>query len=133
MPHGFSFFTAVKISTTILMLLVWIFLEKNGLRMSIGYHPLLEVRHFVFALFLLTGYYIIRKLKWHSFPLLKPFIVFSSLSYGIYLLHVPMKMICLNYMQNEAISLILAFFLTIILAYMLNNLLTHRQSIAKAG
>lgn len=78
----------------ILLMTLWavpIFIAKSeGEKLGIGVHPILELRHYLYSfLIILTG------VMWHRFRfvglriLLKPFMIFAPISYGIYVFHAP--------------------------------------------
>ena len=61
---------------------------RAGGRLLMGYHPLVELRHFVFALIALLLAFVWRQLRWWGFDwLVAPFLVFAPVSYVIYIAH----------------------------------------------
>jgi peptidoglycan/LPS O-acetylase OafA/YrhL len=55
-----------------------------------GFHPILELRHFVSALVIVVGAGVWQSLRWVGFRwLVAPFAFFAPISYGIYIVHVP--------------------------------------------
>ncbi|HYM36292.1 MAG TPA: hypothetical protein VET48_12895, partial [Steroidobacteraceae bacterium] len=55
-----------------------------------GFHPILELRHFVSALVIVVGAGVWQSIRWVGFRwLVAPFAFFAPISYGIYIVHVP--------------------------------------------
>lgn len=69
-----------------------IFVQRaEGVKLLSGLHPVLEVRHFAFALIVLIGSIVWRKLNWRGFDLLiKPFLLIAPISYALYISHLPL-------------------------------------------
>lgn len=105
----------------LLMILVWLLIFGIQRKISIGYHPNVEVRHFAFCLLIFIIYMLMRRFKFRYIPYLKVFGVFSSFSYGIYLLHVPMKILCTYIVPNIVLALSFAVILTFSIAFCLER------------
>lgn len=59
-------------------------------KLLLGFHPVLEVRHTLFALFAVIGALIWKSASWFGFNLLlKPFALLAPISYTVYISHVP--------------------------------------------
>lgn len=56
---------------------------------SIGFYPILEVRHFVSAIFFIIVAFIWFKNNWIGYIFFKPLESIAPFSYGIYVLHIP--------------------------------------------
>ena len=111
---------------TLVMLIVWYLVERKVPASSIGYHPFVEIRHFLFALLLIIVYLLMRKFHF-GFILLKPFAFFAPISYCIYLLHVPMLKLSRHFFNITMMNLLIAFISTLLLAYVLERKLIKRQ------
>jgi peptidoglycan/LPS O-acetylase OafA/YrhL len=58
---------------------------KTNQKLTLGFHPILELRHFSFAILSAFAW---RHIKWAAFnSLVKPFIIVAPISYTIYILH----------------------------------------------
>lgn len=65
-------------------------LWQSGGELSLWRHPLLELRHFLTALLILSGGLAWNAIGWRGFyPLLKPFERVAPISYGLYIVHKP--------------------------------------------
>jgi peptidoglycan/LPS O-acetylase OafA/YrhL len=79
----------ISLGTIVLVLTIDVYLARlGGDRITLGLHPLLERRHFAFALFAMVFALIWRASQWVLFDtLIKPFALFAPISYTIYILH----------------------------------------------
>ncbi|MGQ7846336.1 acyltransferase family protein [Granulosicoccus sp. 3-233] len=65
--------------------------RADGVRLLLGTHPIIEMRHFVFAFVALVGALIINRLSWAPFDIVtRPFLIFAPISYALYIVHVPL-------------------------------------------
>jgi len=65
--------------------------RAEGTKLLLGLHPVLEVRHFMFALVAVLGSVAWRKINWIGFDLLfKPFLFLAPISYALYISHLPL-------------------------------------------
>jgi len=61
---------------------------QKGSAVKLGIHPILEIRHFAFALLVLIGSVIWYQNKWRGFDLIfKPFLILAPISYVVYISH----------------------------------------------
>lgn len=78
----------------VLMLVLWaipiVLAKMNGQKLSMGIHPFIEFRHYMYSFVIIfTG------VIWYRYrfvglkTLLKPFLYFAPISYGIYVFHAP--------------------------------------------
>lgn len=92
----------------------------EGFPITFGRHPVLEVRHFAFALFALIVALVLHKTSWRPFDLItRPFLIFAPISYALYIVHVPLarNATYLDFVENAwlrwfgyiAICLVVAF------------------------
>lgn len=111
----------IIILTLFCILLLFQVITYRG-KLYFGIHPILELRHFSMALILIILGIVWQNLSFFSFQYtIGWFSIFAPISYGIYILHIPI-MISFNIFQginNSAIELILSLALTLLLAYLL--------------
>lgn len=82
--------TTLLIIVSILVINVWL-QRSAGMGITLGRHPLLELRHFVFALVCLVAALVMHKVSWAPFDALtRPFLVFAPISYVLYIVHWPL-------------------------------------------
>ena len=76
----------------------------EGFPLTFGRHPVLELRHFAFALITLIGALALQRFGWRLFDrVTRPFLVFAPISYALYIVHVPLAYNAhyLNFIKNE--------------------------------
>lgn len=80
------------LSAIVLLLLLNVYFQREGgVSLLLGRHPLLEVRHFLFAFIALVVALIIHRVSWSLFDVItRPFLIFSPISYALYIVHVPL-------------------------------------------
>lgn len=62
--------------------------SKTDQKLTLGFHPILELRHFSFALVAILAAFIWRHFNWIAFKaIVRPFVVVAPISYTIYILH----------------------------------------------
>ena len=89
--------------------------------LSLGTHPILEVRHFSACFFLLTLGLVWKNLKWIGFiALFKPFSTIAPISYAAYVFHYPIVAVVLSasLFDNLFLNCTLAVFATVIVSYL---------------
>ncbi|MDD2808230.1 hypothetical protein [Rhodoferax sp.] len=79
----------VALSCTVLILGVGVYLDhRAGRTASLGVHPILEFRHFAFALVVILGALIWQRIAWFGFDsIFKPFLLLAPISYSLYISH----------------------------------------------
>lgn len=90
-------------------------LEGNPL--LLGHHPLLELRHFLFATIALVLALIWKSLKWIGFDvLIKPFEILAPVSYAMYISHLPLmaKAQYLDFISHDLVRWV-AYFLVVLI------------------
>lgn len=95
---------------------------KSGAQITFGKHPVLELRHFVFALVALISAILWHKLHWRMFDLLiKPFMVFAPISYVIYICHWHLfaRADYLEFVGNSYLQWALYFLIVIVVSYLI--------------
>lgn len=128
MRNGNISFKAVKLPLLSLLAIVavlfvhMIISRYSGQPLFFGIHPVLELRHFSFALLTL-----IIAIKWHSvgWPLfnsiIKPFAVLAPISYTVYILHVPVmtQSNFLSWIESPLVQWLGYFVTLIVLSYLI--------------
>jgi peptidoglycan/LPS O-acetylase OafA/YrhL len=69
-----------------------VFIQKQqGVNLLLGIHPIIELRHFVFAVAALSIALMWRRVGWVGFnALVGPFVVLAPISYTLYIVHSPL-------------------------------------------
>ena len=89
-------------------------------KLNVEAHPVIELRHFFFGITIITIGILWRRIKFIGYKyILKPFLLFSSISYGIYVFHAPLtyRNSSLFVSGNLPMDYLIGFIATIILAY----------------
>jgi len=112
----------IKIASTFLIsvaLLGLHFYTHDG-SFAMGYHPIIELRHFIYAFALIVLGLIWKRLNYIGFSkTVGLFTIFAPISYGIYVFHFPLIMkYDFGLFDNIIYQYIFAFILMIILAYL---------------
>ncbi|MBI5692936.1 MAG: acyltransferase [Verrucomicrobia bacterium] len=86
---------------------------------SVGEHPVIELRHYVYCYLLLVCGLIWRRMGWRFFNrTLLPFAAIAPISYAIYVLHYPVVVkYTFSALKNPAFNLALLLFVLCLLAY----------------
>jgi len=88
---------------------------------SIGFYPIIEVRHFFSAIFFIMLAFIWRKKKWMGYNFFKPLESIAPFSYGIYVLHIPIitifGSIVINHIKYILIQFTLITLIVLLIAY----------------
>lgn len=128
MQHGNVSIKALKLPLLSLTLIVAVLFADtiislySGQRLLFGMHPVLELRHFSFALVTLVV-----AIRWHraGWPLfdsfIKPFAVLAPISYTVYILHVPImtQSNFLYWIESPLIQWMGYFITLIVLSYLI--------------
>ncbi len=82
----------VALTVIVLILGVNVYLQQaEGAFLTPGIYPLIEMRHFAFALFSLVSALVINRISWVPFDFVtRPFLIFAPVSYALYIVHVPL-------------------------------------------
>jgi len=112
--------------TTLQAINIWWYFEAHGQLPGFLPHPVSEFRHFAFALFIvLTGLVWLRLgaplYNW----LLKPFVFFAPISYGIYICHDPVMRDAtyLDFIGHPVVEWILYFLIVLTVATLIESVL----------
>lgn len=82
-------------------------------------HPVIQLRHFTYALLIISAGMIWLKVKMWGFDvLMKPFLVFAPISYGLYVFHAPLTFKNVLFSDNLIINYLIGFFIAVILSYL---------------
>ncbi|MEE2700303.1 MAG: acyltransferase [Bacteroidota bacterium] len=85
-----SSFKFIFLSFGIMTILLLLQLYSYEGYLNTAIHPILEIKHFVYAFGLIVFGYVWRKTKYLGYKFtLKPFLYFAPISYGIYAFHFP--------------------------------------------
>jgi len=80
--------TSVLLLVTLTLAINVVVLYRSGSVITLGIHPMLELRHFGFALLVVLGAILWQRLHWKGFNhLFGHFTIFAPISYGIYIAH----------------------------------------------
>jgi peptidoglycan/LPS O-acetylase OafA/YrhL len=92
---------------------------------SIGVYPVLDVRHFISAIFFIILALIWKNINWIGYNFLKPLEKLAPFSYGLYVLHLPLILvlepIISKYIENGFIQFIIISFLVLLISYILET------------
>ena len=113
--------------------------RQAGEGLLLGKHPLLEFRHVFMSLAFLCGAVVWHKLRWVGFDLLlKPFLVFTPISYVLYICHQPLMVQAtyLDFIDNAvlrwfcylAVVLVFSYVLELKIYPYIRNLLRSRRA-----
>ncbi len=97
---------SLALSSTILLGDCWVY-RMQGNALQFGIHPILELRHFAFAIIIPLAAMLWRKLNWIGFdPLVKPFAALAPISYVAYISHYDLvvKAKYLSFLNNTALE-----------------------------
>ncbi|ARV61233.1 hypothetical protein BZZ01_23800 [Nostocales cyanobacterium HT-58-2] len=112
--------TIITLALFCLLLLFQVMTYKG--KLYFGIHPILELRHFFMALILIILGIAWQNLSFFGFKYtIGWFCIFAPISYGIYILHIPI-MISFNIFKainHSVLEIILSLALTLLLAYLL--------------
>ncbi|MBP1650788.1 MAG: acyltransferase 3 [Bacteroidetes bacterium] len=87
---------------------------------TIGLHPFIEIRHFMAAIgFAIVWIAAQRFVNADKFRWLEPLSFLAPISYGIYIVHVPLLRLVKHYMGSGALTWICFAVLTLVMAYLL--------------
>ena len=79
------------VATSAILFLDVLLNHLEGTRLLLGYHPVLELRHNVFAGCVLIGAMVWHRFKWFGFDIIfKPFLILAPVSYAMYISHMPL-------------------------------------------
>lgn len=82
--------TTLTLCTAVLIINA-IMQKMDGAKLLLGLHPVLEVRHFAFALIVVAGSIVWKRFKWVGFDVaFKPFLILAPISYALYISHIPL-------------------------------------------
>lgn len=88
---------ALSLCTAVLFINV-VIQKMDGTKLLLGLHPVLEARHFAFALIAVIGSMVWRRYNWVGFDFaFKPFLIIAPISYALYIGHIPL-LIDANYL-----------------------------------
>jgi len=111
------------LSLIIFILIVSVFVAKsNGQRVLLGMHPVLEARHFLFALVSVICAVLWRNANWVLFDkLIKPFAFVAPVSYTIYIIHWPIMVegTFFQWIRNPVLQWMGYFIVTLLLSYLI--------------
>ena len=95
-------------------------------------HPIIELRHFCYAAALLVIGFIWRKTgSWGYKYLLRPFLIFAPISYGIYVFHFPiMSKYHILPIDNKPLYYLVTFAIVVGLSYLVEVLLQNKINLA---
>ncbi len=113
----------LTLSTILAILVLNAFLAKRGGEaLFFGLHPVLELRHFLFALLAIVSAYAWRMASWFAFDkLVKPFAVVAPISYVLYICHWPLftNATYLSFIGNAYLEWFAYFAVVLILSYLI--------------
>lgn len=65
--------------------------KREGVDLLLGFHPVLEFRHYCFAMVVMIASVVWMRFSWIGFnALFRPFLIFSPISYVMYISHIPL-------------------------------------------
>lgn len=106
------------------------FLQRaQGTKLLLGLHPVLEVRHFAFALFAIIGSIAWRNYNWIGFDLLiKPFLLIAPISYALYISHLPLMVDAtyLNFIYSPVLRWAAYIFCVIVFSYIIEIIIYRK-------
>lgn len=106
--------------------------KQYGHDLLLGVHPVLELRHFVFSLFIFATSLIWRKLNWIGFDrLIKPFLILAPISYAMYISHHPIMVTAtyFSFLSNALITWITYFMFLIAFSWIVEIIVYRRLSL----
>ena len=118
---------AASLATITGILIADTLIERGtGARMLFGVHPVLGVRHFLFALVALLSALCWHRLSWRGFNLVfQPFLLFAPISYGIYITHwfLMAKAQYLAFINHPVIEWFAYFAITIAVSWLIERVI----------
>jgi len=98
-----------------------IFKAYNTVFNTIGVYPILEIRHFTSAIIFIIMAFMWKKYNWIGFSIFKPLEKIAPISYGLYVLHLPVIMILESlldgYIENNVLKFLVICNLVIAISY----------------
>ena len=83
----FPILISISLVSTVLLFEVLVYF-RAGKDLHAGVHPVLELRHFIFALLVVFSSFVWRKLSWVGFDVIfGPFLILAPISYTLYISH----------------------------------------------
>lgn len=107
---------------TSVLLMIGIWFVINGASTTwttIGMHPFLEARHFSMVVVILFAYYIMKKYRIRSLPIISKFEIFAPYSFSIYIFQMPVLYFVRSIVDNTWMASIIALPLNMLLSYLL--------------
>jgi len=99
---------------------VFQFRALSGIYKTIGFHPFIEIRHFVTGIAMaLVWVLMLKKLRMQSFTFLKPLSALAAVSYGIYVVHMPLMRITKMLLPVNIFTWLLFIALTLAIGWVL--------------
>ena len=113
----------------IIVIYIYLFIYHETISNS-GAHPLLELRHYlaavfflILAIFIYFKAYLILKTNFLYLKLRNIFAYFAPISFGLYVIHYPIKNLLLQYEINGWLKLFLVFAISLPLSYVVEVVL----------
>ncbi|KAA2243657.1 acyltransferase [Chitinophaga agrisoli] len=87
---------------------------------TIGLHPLVEIRHFATAIAMaLVWVLMMKRLRMQHLEFLRPLSVLSAVSYGVYIVHLPLLRAVKAYLPSNIFTWLLFVLLTVLVGWLL--------------